>query len=714
MEKLFAKSAPDWTPLIKHTEHVVAATMRFADYLQLDIETARKGAILHDLGKAHHAFQATLLGRGSKRIYRHEIGSIFFLSIFEQNIHPQLIEMVIGHHKSVKYDAGNKGLLDLISDDDIEDYHLGEWENWSPKALAILDEFGILTKTISRKEALSNFDKVTDYCKVAVKRNGYSIWRGLLMGADHYASALINQTDSQLSHTFIPPNLNFFNRRNKLYPLSEINAASERKHSIVVACTGAGKTDFLFRKCKGRVFYTLPFQASINAMFKRLFKDLSNDNPELDIRVLHASSSLVKLGKDEQETVLQPLFGSAIKVLTPHQLAAIAFGIKGYEAILLDIKGCDVILDEIHTYTGVSQAIVLKLIEILVQLNCSVHIGTATMPSVLYSRIKEILGENNVQETNLNKDELDSYDRHIVYKLKNLEDSWQIIDEAIAKKEKVLIVCNQVEKAQKTFERLQEIYIDVDKLLIHSRFKRGERNNKEKLLIGLDENGNSINAFNTSNKACIVVSTQIVEVSLDISFDLMITECAPIDALIQRFGRINRKRTANKTLKCVYVIQPPEKESDAKPYDLAILKRTFEILPEKAVLHERELQAKIDFVFPEIEFLRIEEHAVFKKDGSITIDMLTHRKKSYLLDLLEIDSVVCITEVGKDAYINANYEERMNMEIPVRYWSVKDMPQLKDKGNKPFIVPDKAYNPDLGLIVEKIKQQNLDVNYQIL
>ncbi len=51
--------------------------------------------------------------------------------------------------------------------------------------------------------------------------------------------------------------------------------------------------------------------------------------------------------------------------------------------MILDMRECDVILDEIHTYSGAAQAIVLKLVEILVQLNCRVHIGTATMPSVL-------------------------------------------------------------------------------------------------------------------------------------------------------------------------------------------------------------------------------------------------------------------------------------------------------------------------------------------
>lgn len=714
MQQLFAKSGPEWTTLKAHTEQVRQAIIHFAGYLQINKDIASQGAVLHDIGKAHPAFQASLKGKKGKKIFRHEIASLFFLSLFGKEIHPQLIEMVVGHHKSVKYDAGRKGLLDLIENDDIEDYHLGDWESWSTAALALLQEFNIPVRPVSRKEALENLAFAIEYVKQATKKGGYSIWRGVLMGADHYASALIGNTEKHLKLAFQRPDLQFFNREHPLYPLSLKPAVSDRLHSMVVACTGAGKTDFLFRRCKGRVFYTLPFQASINAMFKRLALDLAATNPQLDIRVLHASSSLVKRGKEEEETVLQSLFGSAIKVLTPHQLAAIAFGIKGYESVLLDIRGCDVILDEIHTYTGISQAIVFKLVEILVSLECRVHIGTATMPTVLYNRIKSILGADNVLEVKLADEELDSYNRHIVHKLKDWDESWDVISDAVYNHQKVLIVCNRVERAQKIFRQLQDIHSGIDLLLLHSRFKRGDRNDKERLLIGIDENGETFNRFNTSSSACIVVSTQIVEVSLDISFDMMITECAPLDALIQRFGRINRKRTVQQQLKPVYVVSPPEDPTEAKPYEAEILARTYEILPDNEILQERTLQEKIDHVFPQIPFLDIEEHAVFKSDGRITIDLLTHKSKSYLTGLLEIDSVTCITESDRDRYINGGYEERMNMEIPVRYWSVKDMEQLKDTGNKPFIIPDKAYNQELGLEIGKITQANLDVNYQIL
>ncbi|MFC4872206.1 CRISPR-associated helicase Cas3' [Negadavirga shengliensis] len=715
MEQLFAKSAPEWTPLKDHLLHVASAAQTFARHLNMDEQLAFKGAILHDIGKAHPRFQKRLKEKDSNgTVLRHEITSLLFLSVFPEADYEALIEMVVGHHKSVRRDAGGKGLLDLEDGYDYEDFHIGKWEIWSPQAFDLLNEMGIVCSSFDEEMARDNLALVIRYCKRKTKERGYSAWRGLLMGADHFASALIHQTDHSLTRTFKTPDLRFFNRAHELYPLSQKVTFSGKKHTLVVACTGAGKTDFLFKRTHGRVFYTLPFQASINAMYKRIAKDLKDKNPDLDIRVLHASSSVVKRNGLEEEAVLQPLFGSSIKILTPHQLAAIAFGMKGFESLLLDLKGSDIILDEIHTYTGVSQAIVLKLVEILQSIGCRIHIGTATMPSTLYQKILDLLGED-VQEVKLSDEEMDQFDRHIVHKVQSFAVADTVIDQAVADKEKVLIVCNRVAKAQEVYRSLTEQYSNIDILLLHSRFKRGDRNLKEKELIGLDEEGNHIGRFNTSDKACIVVSTQIVEVSLDISFDVMITECAPIDALIQRFGRINRKRskeTIGQT-KPVYVVAPPENEREAKPYDLVVLNRTFEVLPDGEVLKERHLQKKIDQVFPEIDFMNIEEHAIFKADGSVHIDLLTHRSKSILFELLDIDSVSCITEGDEEAYDNSYFETRLNMEIPVRYFSVREMRQSQ-KGNRPFIIPDEAYSFESGLDLKLVSESNFNANNQML
>jgi CRISPR-associated endonuclease/helicase Cas3 len=715
MENLLAKSAPEFTPLKDHLLHVSYAAKAFGRYLQMDESVAFNGAILHDLGKAHPEFQKRVKGNGrNSKVFRHEISSLLFLSIFSEEDYPALLDMVIAHHKSAKNDAGDKGLLDLENGYDYIDYHVGKWDQWSPDAFKLLNELGIACVPFGEEIARQNLSLAISYCKKQTKIRGYSEWRGLLMGADHFASALINSTEKNLERAFQTPDLTFFNRTHPLYPLSYKETSSSKKHTLVVASTGAGKTDYLFKRTKGRVFYTLPFQASINAMFKRVAKDLKESNPDLDIRVLHSASMVVRQNGKEEESVLQPLFGSAVKILTPHQLAAIAFGMKGYEAMLLDLKGCDIILDEIHTYTGVSQAIVLKLVQILKQLDCAIHIGTATMPTKLYQKIVEELGDDILEEK-LTPEELDNFDRHTLHKINSFEESQPFIRQAVEKDKKVLVVYNRVARAQEAYLNLKELYPNTPILLLHSRFKRADRNLKEKHLLGLDEEGNPNGKFNTSTDACIVLSTQIVEVSLDISFDLMVTETAPIDALIQRFGRINRKRTKDtigKT-KPIYIIAPPENKSDALPYDVEVLQRSYDILNDKQILRERDLQEKIDYVFPVIDFMNIEEHAVFKSDGKITVDKLTHRSKSILFELLEIDGVSCICEGDLEEYENSYFEKRLELEIPVRYFAVRQMNQSQ-KGNKPFIIPNKAYDFENGLDVKKIRENNFDVNNQIL
>lgn len=715
-----AKGKPDYIPLYTHLQQVADVAVKIAEGIGADPVLARMGAILHDIGKAHPEFQRRLDQeyRMGDLTFRHEISSCLFLSLFPEKLHTDLIEMVVAHHKSIRKDAREKGLLDLTEERDPEEifnFHAGDWNSWSPYALDILSELKLATKPISIEEAKNSFITTYDYCRKAFRQKGYSSNRGLLQAADHLASALADKAGSYSNRLFKKPVLRFFDRKHSLYPLSSRSAESEKHHSLVVACTGAGKTDFLFRRCKGRVFYTLPFQASINAMFHRVSADLRCDNPDLDIRLLHSASTIAIKGKSIEEKIIQGHVGSSIKILTPHQIAGIIFGTSGYEATLIDIKGCDVILDEIHTYTDITRAIVLKIVHVLKDLGCRIHIGTATMPRSLYNQILELLDKENVLEIELNSEELNLFDRHIVHKIDSWEAALPIVEKAVEKDQKILLVCNRVQSAQQVFSAVKQQHPNTPSLLLHSRFKRGVREEKEKLLIGKDQGGNPNHQYNTSTKACIVVSTQVVEVSLDISFDVMVTECAPLDALIQRFGRINRIRTEDTIgrYKPVHVIAPPEASDDAKPYDLDILKLSFNQLPDGTILHERDIQQMVDKVFPVIEMPEIEEHAIFKKSGEWTINRLTHRPKSFLLERLEIDSVACIVEADEQRYYQASYEERMLLEIPVRYWSVNRFNQMKE-GNKPFIVPDSAYTDDCGLDLEALKTASTDITYQML
>lgn len=710
LDHILAKSEENGrVTLIQHLAEVAQLAEKVAQQLNLDPNIARKGAILHDIGKASFLFQGTLkksFQRPPDFLFRHELASLFFLSILDVKEKYPVIDMIVAHHKSIYNDVGGKGILDLIENEPkVFEKHIVGFEDWSEDALLILDYFNIQTKPISINQAKETFEEVIDYC--IDRKYGYSPWKGVLIAADHLASAMSGYINPLEQKLFKIPDLSYYHtRKSEIYPLSLIQSNNKRKHTLVTAPTGAGKTDFLLRRCTGRVFYTLPFQASINAMYDRIKADLKNT--DTDVRVLHASS-IIKVEKGTVvEKVLQRHIGASVKVLTPHQMASLVFGTKGYEAMIADIKGCDVILDEIHTYSDTTQAIVLKIVEILSNIDCRVHIGTATMPSILYQRLIDILGgAENVYEVKLADKILDSFNRHIIHKSDSIESLYNVLDEAIRQNQKVLLVCNQVKRAQSLFVSISERYPQVQRLLVHSRFKRGVRSQLENDLR---------NTFNTATNACLVVSTQVVEVSLDISFDLMITECAPIDALIQRFGRINRRRSKETIghYKPIYVLSPPEDKTDALPYGLEVLQRTFEVLPDDHLMEEREVQRMIDFVYPSVEFVNIDLNSVFK-DGKWIIKELWHNSKSALLETLDIDSVTCIDEADKELYDTLSFEDQSRMEIPVSFRQVAFRGLDKStNGSKPFIIPSRAYESELGFLVEFAKPEFYNVSLRFL
>lgn len=680
--------------LYQHLKHVADIASVIAAHTNLDEQIAVEGALLHDIGKASPLFQHSLSASYKSKpgfVFRHEIASIFFLSLVSQAHRDAVIDMVVAHHKSMYKDVRELGILDLDDNTNCFEEHSKGFDEWSSIALEVLESLGMPIHKITLDEAKCNYDYVIDYC--CKQKKDCSKWRGLLMASDHMASAMETAFEMPLDKLFIVPNLSFYNRKSSLYPLSLISADSHKKHTLVTAPTGAGKTDYLLRRCQGRVFYTLPFQVSINAMYDRIKENLSDTNAQ--VYLLHAASNLkVKDGKIE-ESIMQRHVGASVKVLTPHQMASIVFGIKGYEAMAIDLRGCDVILDEIHTYSDVMQSIVLRIIEILVALNCRVHVGTATMPSALYQRILKLLGgTNNVYEVRLDETMLTSFNRHQVYKLEKRAEAFEIIASTIKSRSKLLVVCNQVKRAQAFYEEIERLYPAVKKMLVHSRFKRKDRAKLETDLL---------KEFNTLvDTPCIVVSTQVVEVSLDISFDCMITECAPIDALTQRFGRINRKRS-QKTIghyKPIYVISPPNDKNEAKPYSLDVLNDTFKVLPDNGqVMDEVQVQELIDKVYPKVEIQNIDYTGVAFLNGKWQLKALCHQPKSALLETLDINSAVCITEGDKEKYFQGSGAERAEIEIPVSYRSIayKNLEQL-NVGACPFVIPDKGYDDEKGLL----------------
>lgn len=729
-EHLLAKSPErGQLTLAEHTSHVAACADRFAEAWGFDRALARSGAILHDLGKGHPAAQAMLWettchadrrafrrtvrawpwGEALKReigarlgvgtVHRHELSSLGFLPLFPEAQWPDLTEMVVAHHKSVRSDKSGRGLLDLVAEigDAARERHLSDWDVWAPTVIAVAAEFGVEAREITREEAGAAFDRAVEI--VRALPDGWSPWRGLLMSADHFGSAYAHGAAAKAAALFSDARVQAaYGPEGRYgpsdaYPLSQRHAEALdlRPHTLVVAPTGAGKTNFLYRRCRGRVFYTLPFQASINAMTERARKDLGD---AADVRRLHAASGVGPAdGEDDQEDVsLQKLPGAAVKVLTPHQLASVVFATAGHEAIALDLRGQDVVLDEVHTYGPLALPMVERLVRVAASLGCRVHIGTATIPEALRDLLMDALGgAEHVCEVRLTDDELDCYNRHTVDYVPDEDAARARITEAVEAGQRVLVVSNRVARAQERFAWAEETFPLVSRLLIHSRYRRKDRARLEAEVL----------AMAAGPDPCIVCATQVVEVSLDVSFDILVTDAAPLDALVQRFGRVNRHARAGDPLKPVVIVAPPALPKDVLPYDAETVRRSVAALP-AGPLRERDLQGLISAVYPSIDSESIDLHLAHNPDLSPRLRRLEHRPRSVIVDALQIESETAIRASDKAAYLKGPASARVPLEIPapeaLGRLAAQNGWARCERGAWPVVVPDDQYDALLGLL----------------
>ncbi|WP_456326213.1 CRISPR-associated helicase Cas3', partial [Palaeococcus sp. (in: euryarchaeotes)] len=190
--------------------------------------------------------------------------------------------------------------------------------------------------------------------------------------------------------------------------------------------------------------------------------------------------------------------------------------------------------------------IILAMLDLLKDYGTKIMVMTATPPEFIERLIRDSISPVELKAA---PEEVDRFTRHSI----NVVDGSMNEVKEFVKELKLpmpsLIACNTVDRAMETYSALKKEGYNV--MLIHSRFTYGDRERKERALL------NNLNDYD------FVVATQVVEVSLDVSFETILTEPAPLDALIQRFGRVNRKGFGN--LKDVYILTRGSK-ADKKVY----------------------------------------------------------------------------------------------------------------------------------------------------
>jgi len=556
METMLAKSNPPEL-LQVHTENLLkVADSVYSIWPEIPQLTGkdnfylllRSSIILHDLGKCASGFQ-NLWGKWH---YRHEILSASLLPFFEflSDADKQAVSFaVITHHKDIKT-LREKYLTSFpLTEQRFIEKKDELIQNFSPLR-DVIDELLIHLNQVKEGEVSIERSKIVDPFKeylnslhVFLRENQledlhlFTYLRGLLILCDHTASAGFTEVKK------LP--LNF----SALLPISSFRKFQEKSAQVnesafLNAPTGSGKTEAALLWAQNniqsgkRIFYILPYTASINAMYRRFCNTLGEDN----IAMLHGNAlysiyreltlsadsdissnayTLAQKVKNQASLVYKPM-----KVVTPFQLIKILFGIKGWEVQYSELSGALLIFDEIHTYEPHVFAMILFLIKKLKVTGCKFLFISATLPRYLKNQITNTIG--NIGEISLDiNDKMDALllerKRHHVYGIEG--DIFSLTDKIYKHAQngkRVLIICNTVQQAIRIFESLDF----PDKLLFHSRFTIEDREIIERKIF--------------DNPPLILVATQVIEVSLDISFDVLFTEPAPIDALLQRMGRVNR------------------------------------------------------------------------------------------------------------------------------------------------------------------------------
>ena len=580
---------------------------------------------LHDFGKAATGFQKQLTDR-KRWGYRHEILSTGFVVTLQlpQEAKQAIALAILTHHKDIEtliekhpcwqenevgYQEWQKHITELEPNWDTLMEIQGQiprwFHNWFPTATCLWTPVTSIDQLISGYgEFLVPYKIAFDDYELTSLHGTYGmLMRGCMIACDHLASAGKNEIQTALDNLeaeLIQHVKEKGKEKGRQFhgwePFQEVSGETIGQ-IMLSAPTGSGKTEAALlwsdnNQCEtlgNRVFYVLPYTASINAMYERLKELVSDDK----IGMLHGKANYfvykdlvdkeytyqeAAAGVREQQNLTKKIC-RPYKVLTPFQLLKAFFGIRGFEMQMAEMSQGLFIFDEIHAYDPHTTALILTMINKLREdYDAKFCIMTATMPKFLKQMINDALGQLTPVE--MDAQERDRFTRHRVVLLDNsIHEAIPLIEERLVQGQQVMVVCNTVNQAQNVFRKLQSV-TDNAKLL-HSRFILRDRERIEQELENVD----------------LLVGTQAVEVSLDIDFDCLFTEPAPIDALIQRFGRINRKGKKGENGICDVHICEKGGENDGFIYASETVEHTLNAFTSDEVLHESGIQNLIDAVY---------------------------------------------------------------------------------------------------------------------
>ncbi len=388
---------------------------------------------------------------------------------------------------------------------------------------------------------------------------------------------------------------------------------------IVEAPMGMGKTEAALwaaykQLSQGNatgIYFALPTQLTSDKMHERMqlfFDKIIDSDTQQRPLLLHSAAWLKDTEIGEDGSPGKSWFNSAKRGLlapfavgTVDQALMAVMNIKHGFVRTFGLLGKVVILDEVHSYDFYTGTILCNLVKALRQLHCTVIILSAT----LTKKQRTSLMENETSEkayplisaiTNISNEQ--NY-----YPIPNSETSEVEIslcdNDSIAiekminraeRGEHILWIENTIDEAQGIYRIIAERCkgSTVECGLLHSRFTKQDRADIESRWVTYFGREGRLNA--TKNNGKILIGTQVLEQSLDIDADYLITRLCPTDMLFQRIGRLWRhrqvdiKRPSQAKREALILSPKIETEQDSKIFGRSsyvyapyVLFRTYEV-----------------------------------------------------------------------------------------------------------------------------------------
>lgn len=442
---------------------------------------------------------------------------------------------------------------------------------------------------------------------------------------------------------------------------------------ILEAPMGCGKTEAALsateilasRFKKSGLFFGLPTQATANGIFSRIqnWAEKQSDYEKHSIQLKHGSSAMnkkfreIQQGINEKEVdeglVVHSWFCDNKKacldnfvVATVDQMLMLALERRHTMLLHFGLSEKVVIIDEVHAYDAYMNQYLERAIQWLGAYKTPVILLSATLPAkrrmsliraYLQTSVSPKCFEENsayplltwTDEKEICQQELPYDGEHksvsifkccyndIVSKIKDAAESGGCVG----------IILNTVSRAQKLAEQISGEVTD-NVLLYHAQYIMPDRAKKEsELLMRIGKSGNA-----ETRRGLVVIGTQVLEQSLDIDFDLLITDVCPMDLFLQRTGRLHRHNRDHRPDKykdpqCFLITDEfyNEKTGSKSIYGEWLLRKTLEYLPQRITVPD-DISPLVQKVY--VSFDDSDEYQKYIKDQQDK----EYRANTFLLD----------------------------------------------------------------------------------